>query len=106
MAGPGARPERATRETLRLDKWLWHARFFRSRSVASAVVAEGHVRVNAVRVQKMATAVGVGDVLTFVQGDRIRVVRITGLAERRGPASEAQGLFVDLEPASTPSPLE
>ncbi len=56
------------------------------------------MRVNAARVVKPATAVGPGDVLTFPQGARIRVVRITGLGVRRGPAAEAQTLYEDLTP--------
>jgi len=112
LAGPGVRNSPNARVTLRLDKWLWHARFFRSRSIASEVVGEGHVRVNGTRVQKLATAVGVGDVLTFVQGNRIRLVRITVLAERRGPATDASTFYDDLEGlvpdgrTATPLPLE
>lgn len=70
-------------------------------------MAEGHVRLNGVRVSKMASAVGVGDVLTFVQGNRIRVVRIAGLSERRGGAPDATQLYTDVEGlAATPLPLE
>jgi ribosome-associated heat shock protein Hsp15 len=61
-------------------------------------VTDGGVRVNGTRVAKAAASVGPGDVLTFAQGTRIRVVRIAGIGLRRGPASEAQTLFVDLEP--------
>jgi ribosome-associated heat shock protein Hsp15 len=80
----------------RLDKWLWHARFFRTRTVAAAEVSAGHVRLNGTRVVKPAQAVGPGDVLTFAQGARVRVVRIVGLGQRRGPAPEAQALYDDL----------
>ena len=58
--------------TIRLDKWLWHARFFKTRSLATREVQAGHVRVNSRRIVKPATAVGQGDVLTFAQGDLIR----------------------------------
>ena len=87
----------AGRQTQRLDKWLWQARFFRTRTVAAQTVAEGRVRVNSQRVRKPATAVGAGDTLTFVQGGRVRVVRVSALAVRRGPAAEAQALYVDLD---------
>jgi len=60
------------------------------------------MRVNGDKVSKPATSVGVGDVLTFPQGRRIRVVRITALAKRRGPASEAQALYDDLTPPDAP----
>jgi ribosome-associated heat shock protein Hsp15 len=85
-----------------VDRWLWQARFFKTRSLASRQVAEGHVRVNAVRVTKPASAVGPGDVLTFAQGRGIRVVRVTALATRRGPAPEAAGLYEDLTPQDGP----
>ena len=62
------------------------------------MVSRGKVRVNAAIVKKPAFAVGEGDTLTLVQGGHVRVVRITGLPERRGPAPEAQGFYEDLEP--------
>ncbi|MGI3167769.1 RNA-binding S4 domain-containing protein [Pseudooceanicola sp. C21-150M6] len=82
----------------RLDKWLWQARFVKSRSLAAALVTGGHVRVNGQRAGKPAHAVHAGDVLTFPQGDRIRVVRILAPATRRGPATEAQSLYEDMTP--------
>ncbi len=81
---------------LRIDKWLWQARFFKTRSLAAKQVSGGHVRVNGNRALKPAQAVGPGDVLTFSQGRAIRVVRIEALGERRGPATEAQTLYADL----------
>ena len=81
---------------IRLDKWLWQARFFKTRTLAAREVAAGHVRVNGVRVVKPAQAVGMTDVLTFAQGARVRVVRIAALGTRRGPAPEAQALYDDL----------
>ena len=78
---------------LRLDKWLWQTRFFKTRTLAAEVVSKGKVRVNGRRVTKPATTVRVGDVLTFAQGDRVRVIRVTGLPERRGPAPEAAGHY-------------
>jgi ribosome-associated heat shock protein Hsp15 len=80
---------------IRLDKWLWQARFFKSRSLSAGMIEAGHVRLNGQRVTKPAQAVGPGDVLTFVQGRVIRVVRILATGTRRGPASEAQGLYRD-----------
>lgn len=92
------------RATIRLDKWLWYARFFKTRGLASKTVSAGHVRVNAARVSKPAQAVGAGDTLTFPQGKRIRVVRILAPGTRRGPATEAQALYDDLSPAPDPTP--
>lgn len=85
------------RATIRLDKWLWHARFFRTRGLATRAVAEGHVRVNARPVDKPATPIGAGDTLTFPQAGRIRVVRVLAAGLRRGPAPEAQALYEDLD---------
>jgi len=82
----------------RLDKWLWHARFFKTRSLAARIVGGGHVRVNGSKVIKPATVVEPGDILTFAQAREIRVVRIVAAGLRRGPASEARGLYDDLDP--------
>ncbi len=83
---------------LRLDKWLWQARFFKSRSIASRICAQGRVRINRQLVAKTHASVRPGDVLTFPQGGHIRVVRITALGTRRGPAAEARALYEDLAP--------
>lgn len=82
----------------RLDKWLWHARFFKTRSLAATKVSEGKVRVNQAVVTKRATTVSPGDVLTFAQGDWVRVIQIEAIGTRRGPAPEAQELYTDLSP--------
>lgn len=86
----------ATPPRQRLDKWLWHARFFKTRSLAAALCRDGRVRLNGERVEKSSVLVGLGDVLTFPQGTRIRVVRIASIAERRGPAAAAALLYQDL----------
>ena len=82
--------------SIRLDKWLWHARFFKSRSLASKICGSGRIRVNGVTVEKAHFGVRVGQVVTFPQAHRIWVVRILGLGTRRGPAPEAQLLYEDL----------
>ena len=89
---------------LRIDKWLWHARFFKTRSLAAKQVSGGHVRLNGTKTLKPAHSVGPGDVLTFSQGNVIRVVEIAALGERRGPAPEAQGLYLDRTPAQEKTP--
>ncbi len=88
-------PKDLSQGKLRLDKWLYHARFFKSRSLAAAAV-EGGIRVNGTRVTKPARTVSSGDTLTFAQARRVRVVRIAALGHRRGPAPEAQALYEDL----------
>ncbi|MEM9582550.1 MAG: RNA-binding S4 domain-containing protein [Pseudomonadota bacterium] len=83
------------RETIRLDKWLWHARFFKTRTLAASVVKAGNVRVNAVKIAKPAFNVGEGDGITFPQGEQTRVVVVRACGTRRGPAPEAQTLYHD-----------
>jgi len=89
----------------RLDKWLWHARFFKTRSLATRVCNAGRLRIGGEIVAKAHHTVRPGDVLTFPQGRHVRVVRVCALAERRGPASEAQALYEDLKPPSPESRL-
>ena len=90
------------RATIRIDKWLWYARFFKTRGLSAKVVTGGHMRVNSNRVTKASFAVGPGDTLTFPQGNQIRVVTILDCGTRRGPAPEAQSLYEDLTPAPDP----
>ena len=106
MAGPGRPPAPSPQPRLRLDKWLWQARFFKSRALAADLVDRGQCRVNGQRVVKPGHGILSGDVLTFPQGEKIRVVRVLALGERRGPATEAQALYADLAPPAPPSPLE
>lgn len=82
----------------RIDKWLWFARFFKSRALAQATCAAGRVRVNRQPAIKPHYRVKIGDVLTFPQGQSIRVIRVEAFGERRGPASEARTLYDDLAP--------
>lgn len=82
---------------IRLDKWLWQARFCKSRALAARLISDGTVRVNAVRVVKPATTVRVGDGLSFAHGSRVRAIRILALGTRRGPAPEAQALYAELQ---------
>ncbi len=89
-------------DKIRLDKWLWQARFFKTRGVAAGVVKGGHVRVNGNRAGKASQLVRSGDVLTFAQAKSVRVVRIVAIGLRRGPAPEAQALYDDLTPPPVP----
>jgi ribosome-associated heat shock protein Hsp15 len=83
-------------ETIRLDKWLWYARFFKTRTLAGKVALSGRTRLNGARISKASQQVRAGDVLTFVQAKEVRVVRVLAIGERRGPASEAQALYEDV----------
>jgi len=85
-----------TEESIRLDKWLWQARFFKTRALASKLCAAGRVRIDGEKVTKAHAAIRPGHVLTFPQAREIRVVRVIALGTRRGPAVEAQTLYDDL----------
>jgi ribosome-associated heat shock protein Hsp15 len=87
-----------TAGTIRLDKWLWHARFFKSRTQASTFCVSGRVRVNGAVVNKAHYPLKPGDVLTFPKATDIRIIRIVELGARRGPATEARTLYEDLDP--------
>ena len=80
----------------RLDKWLWYARFAKTRTLAAKLVTSGFVRVNGQRTDNAAKALSIGDVITVSLPRGAVVVRIEDLGERRGPATEAQGLYTDL----------
>jgi ribosome-associated heat shock protein Hsp15 len=81
----------------RLDKWLFHARFYRTRSSAQTAAAAGRVRLNGVRIKKPGHTVKPGDILTLGKGAEVVAVRVLVLAERRGSASEARALYEILE---------
>lgn len=80
----------------RLDKWLWHARVVRSRSAASELIQKGYVRVNGSLTPAAGHQVRLDDVVTVALDRTIRVLRVAGFAERRGPPATAQSLFADL----------
>ncbi|MFD1912400.1 RNA-binding S4 domain-containing protein [Halodurantibacterium flavum] len=85
------------RETVRLDKWLWFTRFFKTRGLAARFIETGKIRINSQPVAKTSAHVGAGDVLTFPLGGRVRVVQVAATGMRRGPATEAQALYFDLD---------
>ena len=82
--------------SIRIDKWLWYTRVFKSRTQATAFVAKGKVRVNRQRVTKPGASIRVGDVLTFVRSHEVRIYKVAALGARCGPAPEAQALYEDL----------
>jgi ribosome-associated heat shock protein Hsp15 len=88
-SGPGA-PERAK---ARLDQWLWFARFVKTRSLGARLCAAGAVTVNGMPARKPNQTVRVGDVVVLPQGGWQLTVRVLALGMRRGPATEARGLY-------------
>jgi ribosome-associated heat shock protein Hsp15 len=88
----------------RIDKWLWHARVVRTRSAAAALASSGHVRLNGRRIEAASQPVRLGDVVTVALDRCVRVLKVAGLAERRGSAEIAQALWEDLAPPSPAAP--
>ncbi|MBL4740834.1 MAG: RNA-binding S4 domain-containing protein [Sneathiella sp.] len=92
--------------TIRVDRWLWFSRFFKSRSLAAKLVQGKKVRINSVLIAKPSVNIRSGDVLTFPQANAIRVVKVLDIGSRRGPAVEAQMLYEDLSPPEAPKTEE
>lgn len=84
-------------QSIRLDKWLWQARFFKSRTLATRFLEAGKARLRGAVVKSHAR-VKVDDVVTFTLGGSVRIVRIAILGTRRGPANEARTLYEDVSP--------
>jgi ribosome-associated heat shock protein Hsp15 len=84
-------------EGLRLDKLLWFLRLAKTRGLAQARIAEGHLRLNGMRVVRAAQGVRVGDVLTVPLGGRVAVLELVAIPHRRGPAAEAQACYRTLD---------
>jgi ribosome-associated heat shock protein Hsp15 len=80
-------------ESLRIDKWLWHARFCKTRALAQDRCVKGHIRLNGHRIEKASVAVRIGDVMTLPAGGRVISLKVLGLGLRRGPPSEARLLY-------------
>ena len=82
-------------EKIRLDTWLWYARFYKSRSLSSKAILSGKLRVNSDKTIKPASKVKINDVLTINHANMVRIIQVQSLGVRRGPASEAQKLYKD-----------
>ena len=88
-------------EKIRLDTWLWYARFYKSRSLSSKAILSGKLRVNSNKIIKPASKVKINDVLTINHLNMVRIIQVQNLGTRRGPASEAQKLYKDLSGDAT-----
>jgi ribosome-associated heat shock protein Hsp15 len=95
-------------EGQRVDRWIWHARVVRTRSLAVELAESGRIRVNGQRVNAPARMVRTGDVLTIALHSSVKVLRVIGFAERRGSARDIAPLYEDLSepapPRSAPTP--
>ncbi|MFC0340213.1 RNA-binding S4 domain-containing protein [Paracoccus niistensis] len=94
--------EDAPADSIRLDRWLCHARVFRTRTVAAERIAAGGVRINGAPCRKPGHEVKVGDVVTAAAPGGVRSLRVLSPGERRGPASEARALYEDLDAPELP----
>jgi ribosome-associated heat shock protein Hsp15 len=88
-------------ETVRLDRWLWAARFYKTRSLAHAACEGGKVDVNG-QAAKPSRSIRAGDRLRVTLGEWRRELVVRALGERRGPAPEARALYEDLSPPPPP----
>lgn len=92
----------------RADVWLWRARFFKTRSMASRFVEEGRLRLHRAgsegRIDKASRGLKIGDELVFAQGGRLVAIRVEAFGERRGPPAEARALYASTDTAETTLP--
>jgi ribosome-associated heat shock protein Hsp15 len=90
-------------EGQRIDRWLWHARFARTRTAAQTLAESGHVRVNREKTHSASRRLREGDVLTIAFYQGVRVVRVCGFSERRVGASATAGLYEEIPANSLPA---
>jgi ribosome-associated heat shock protein Hsp15 len=91
--------EKSVLERMRIDKWLWAARFFKTRSLAAEAIAGGHVKFNGNTV-KPARELRCGDTLQIAVGDAVWTVCVHGINEQRRPAPEARLLYAETQESS------
>jgi ribosome-associated heat shock protein Hsp15 len=84
-------------ERQRIDRWLWHARLVRTRGAAAALAGSGYVRVNGARINAPGRMIRGGDIITVALHGGVRVLKVMGFVDRRGPAQSAAALYQDLE---------
>jgi len=80
-------------DRIRIDKWLWHARFYKTRVLAQEAAEKGRIRLNGARTEKAGRGIKLGDILTVPTGRDVLIVRVVAFGERRGPAPEARLLY-------------
>lgn len=110
MTGNGQPPAQtiapAGPSSQRIDKWLWCARLFKTRTLAAKIVSAGGVRLTrageTTRVEKPSMTIRAGDQVAFLVGDRLKIMEVQACGLRRGPASEAQLLYTDRSPSPPP----
>ena len=93
-------PMPAPVQSIRLDKWLCHARLFKTRTLAADRIAAGGIRINGAPCRKPGHEVRAGDVVTAAVPGGVRSLRVLAAGERRGPPAEARELYEDLDQAA------
>lgn len=83
-------------ESLRLDKFLWFARIVKTRAAGQKLAEEGRLRIGGRVIDRAHAPVRVGDVLSFAQRGKVRVLRVEALPARRGPPAEARALYEEI----------
>ncbi|MGH6671473.1 MAG: RNA-binding S4 domain-containing protein [Xanthobacteraceae bacterium] len=86
----------AERDRQRIDRWLWHARLVRTRQAAAALAGDGYIRVNGMRIDAPGRVVRSGDVITVALQHSVRVLKVRGFSERRGPAGSGEPLYEEV----------
>jgi ribosome-associated heat shock protein Hsp15 len=86
----------------RIDRWLWNARVVRTRNAAAGLVIAGNVRVNGARMTAPGREIKCGDVITVALRASVRVLKVTGIAPKRGNASAASLLYEELSGVAVP----
>lgn len=84
-------------EKVRVDKWLWWARFYKTRSLSAKKISSGVVRLNSRRVRKPSAEIAIDDVLTLKHGEIIRVIKVISLEEGRKNYDKAKKMYEDIE---------
>jgi ribosome-associated heat shock protein Hsp15 len=85
-------------QSVRLDKWLWFARFCKSRALAQKLIERGQVAIDGATVTKVSAAVRPGQVIAITLGPVRRTVAVTAVGDRRGPPAQAQALYQNAGP--------
>jgi ribosome-associated heat shock protein Hsp15 len=91
---------------MRIDKFLFFARLTKTRSLAQSLLHNGHARMDGRKITSCSTPVTLGNVITLVLQDRVRVIQVEGLPARRGPATEAQSCYTALNLDLDPFPIK
>lgn len=90
-------------DAMRLDKWLVHARFCKTREIAETLIRRSRVRINGRVVEKTHSLLRVDDVLTLPLRAGVKVLRVLALPARRGPPAEAQACYAEIAPPAADS---